>query len=173
MNVNRKVVRECLRAISDEVMEKIDNINSGGCGIYAIELAKRLQMFGVTDFNIRCYGWYRNINVSDVENLLSIHGEVGNFSEWQSNGVDFHHIRLEWDGRTWDADGDELALFAEHWGMSVRQNGAVTVESLSKLTSNYRIWNRRFDRSQIPKLRRIMDKHFRKLTQSNTLPMAA
>lgn len=173
MNANRKAVQNCLRDISDETMLKIDNINRGSCGVYAVELAKRLQSFGVTDYNIRCYGWFSSINVSDVENLLSINGKAGNFSDWQSNGVDFHHIRLEWDGRTWDADGDELALFAEHWGLSVRQPGSVTIESLSLLTSNYRIWNRHFDREQIPKLRRIMDKHFRKLAQSNTLPMAA
>ena len=71
----RARVRKCLSAIASEVSHNVDNVNRGGCGVYAVELAKRMKKLGFTDMKLRVYGYPKGDNERLV-NITSIEREV-------------------------------------------------------------------------------------------------
>lgn len=165
MSTDIAKVKKVLNAIASEVQSDIHYINNGGCAVYAVELAKRLDAIGFSDYKIRTYGCGgRNVNVATVEKKVFNTNLPTKTSEWNANDVYFSHVRLEWRGMVWDAEGAVNSRKARVWEMFyVRQKGHISrkaMEMLTKLQSN---WNRMFDRRQVPKLKRIMDKHFASL----------
>lgn len=139
-------VRKCLAAIAEEVSDNIHSINSGGCAVYAVELAKRLKRLKIKDMKIRVYSYRRD----DNRRLPKLR------VPWGMNGVFFCHVRMEW-----DAEGDVPARKSKVWNTFYQKHpGDISVTAMNKLAAVKSNWNCWFDRRQIPQMRRIMDKHF-------------
>lgn len=166
-------VEACLLAIGEEVEEKVRNVNCGGCGVYAVELAKRLHKLGITDCKIRAYGDRYEVDISEVENTNFRTNKPTHSSEWNRNGVWFHHVKVEWNGALWDSEGKVSLDRANTWNWSKLQKGSISDKAMRILTKLASNWNSWFERDQIPKIRRIMNKHFRKLLESDQLPLFA
>lgn len=161
-------VRKCLAAIADEVMENICDVNAGGCGVYAVELAKRMKRLGIEGVKIRVYSYRRegklpNVTTVERKTFNNIPPEYN--SDWASNGVWFCHVRMEWDGRLWDAEGDVPVRGSKFWNDCCEKHpGEVSIEALNLLCGKQVNWNRSFDRATgIPAMREIMNRHFLKL----------
>lgn len=178
----RARVRKCLAAIASEVSRNVDNVNSGGCGVYAVELAKRMKKLGFTDMKLRVYGYpkennERLVNVTSVERKVFGDNPSDNIRDWNVNGVHFCHVRMEWGFRMWDVKGDVPAKSDKAWYWCPRHPGSISLNALNRLTAKKIGWNRAFDRTQIPRMRRIMDKHFAELhtfiEEQNNLPLVA
>ncbi len=179
----RARVRKCLAAIASEVSRKVDNVNRGGCGVYAVELAKRMKKLGFTDIKLRVYGFPepnngRLANVASVERKVFGNNPPDNIYDWNDNGVYFCHVRMEWGSRVWDVEGDESAKTDKVWNEYYpRHPGFISLKAMNRLSSKKAYWNKRFDRAQIPLMRQIMDKHFAELhtfiEEQNNLPLVA
>lgn len=178
----RARVRKCLAAIASEVSRNVDNVNRGGCGVYAVELAKRMKKLGFTDMKLRVYSYpkannERLVNVTSVERKVFADNPPDNIYEWNDNGVYFCHVRMEWGFRVWDVEGDEAAKTDKVWRWYPRHPGSISLKALNCLTAKRACWNPTFDRTQIPLMRKIMDKHFAELRtfieEQNNLPLAA
>lgn len=91
----RARVRKCLAAIASEVSHNVNNVNRGGCGVYAVELAKRMKKLGFTDMKLRVYG-FPEPNSGRLANVASVERKVfgnnpppDNIYDWNDNGVYF------------------------------------------------------------------------------------
>lgn len=162
------MVKACLNSISREVTYKIHDVNCGGCGVYAVELAKRLFRAGIRNFRIRTYtyigGTSRNTNVKYVEQNVFGKNSPEYVIDWNMNGVDFDHVRLQWDGVLWDAYGAVPRREGKKWNrIYIMQPGYISLKAMHKICKDSEGWNSRFPREKIPAMRRIMDKHFRLL----------
>lgn len=176
MNYTVSAIKRCLRKISRLVKTEMYDINYGGCGIYAVELAKRMHEIGATDAKIRCYGGMESITINTVEQNFNTTGLPNDYYTWVMNGVDFNHVRMEWEGIMWDAEGDLRAGSgdAKAWnGWCRRQNGDISVKAMQILADKPSNWNSRFDRTQIPKLRSIMDTCFAELRAKHPVQVFA
>lgn len=179
----RARVRKCLAAIASEVSRNVNNVNRGGCGVYAVELAKRMKKLGFTDMKLRVYGLpepnnRRPVNVTSVEREVFADNPPDNMYEWNDNGVYFCHVRMEWGSRVWDVEGDEAAKTDKIWNEDYpRYPGSISLKAMNRLAAEKTCWNPTFNRTQIPLMRRIMDKHFAELRtfieEQNNLPLAA
>lgn len=90
----------------------------------------------------------------------------------------FCHVRMEWGSRVWDVEGDESAKTDKVWNEYYpRHPGFISLKAMNRLSSKREYWNHKFDRTQIPRMRRIMDKHFAELhtfiEEQNNLPLVA
>lgn len=163
-------INRCMVDICKEVFRDINWVNSGGCAVYAIELANALQSIGQTEVYFRTYDWRRNpVNVSDVEKNAFNGVLPSRWIDWERNGVSLNHVRLEWNGTLWDAlDGAVPLDDAKTWCGDVLQEGHISFKALQKLTRKGANWNSQYSRKQTPKMREIIEKHFKKLVDSYT-----
>ena len=156
-------IERVLERIADDVADNIENINCGGCAVYAVELAKRLDAIGITNYKIRTYGYSgsEKTNVSTVERKVFNTNLPKYTEDWGDNGVYFSHVRLEWNGKVWDAEGATSSRKAGEWNYCYyRQRGHISRKAIEKLLPLQCNWNSMFNRRQVPKLKRIMDKWF-------------
>lgn len=178
----RTRVRKCLAAIASEVSRNVNYVNNGGCGVYAVELAKRMKKLGFTDMKLRVYGYpnknnERLVNVTHLERKAFGDNPPDNLRDWRINGVNFCHVRMEWGLRVWDVEGDVPAKTDKVWFWYPRHPGSISLKAMSRLTAEKAGWNPTFDHTQIPLMRQIMDKHFAELhtfiKEQNNLPLVA
>jgi hypothetical protein len=165
------VLNSILNDISSEIDQKVENVNFGGCAVYALELAKRLRDRGFEPV-IKLYASpeYHEIDVSEIEALyFATRKPKSCINSWWKYGVQFDHVVVQWRGRLWDSEGSAALIDGDGWDASnpyewdaywLLQKGCISIEALEatiKVPSN---WNRRFDRRKIRKIRTIMDRHF-------------
>ena len=158
--VQRMAIKRMLENIAKEVSASISYVNSGGCGVYAAEIGKRLQERGITDFKVRVYNTEQCGNLNDIENNLHKNNmDTGSAIVWGANNVKFYHIVIEFAGRIWDATGSSLP--DQSYGFAELADGSITLDSVCKLADRAHHWNPMFARCKIPLMCQIMDKHFK------------
>lgn len=159
-------IEACLTKIGEEVERKIRSVNCGGCGVYAVELAKRLESIGVKNYRIRAYGDTDKVNITKVEKTVFNSALPTNREDWNENGIQFHHVKLQFNNKLWDSEESVPVRKAKSWHWATLQQGYITRKALELLTAIPSNWNSWFDRKQIPKLCEIMDKHFAELRRN-------
>lgn len=164
MSKQIKKVKQCLADIAEQVDKNYEYVNFGGCAVYAVELAKRLQALGYTDYKLRVYG-YKKANVSKAEKVVRQDNRgntppTDNFP-WRCNDVTFCHVRLQWRGMMWDVKGAVPRKNGSDWNGYVLQRGSISFEAMTALLPKQSNWNRWFNRRKIPTIRRIMNKNFK------------
>jgi hypothetical protein len=133
----------------------IKDINAGGCCVYAALLGEALKQRG-DKFRIVVDGgiWGGNISIPrarrNIKNTASVR-------EWNANDVNFYHVFLEVkdDRGEWRGVDGEGEAHAMH-----RLPGFLPLPDAQLLAATEDGWNDWFNRKQIPKLRRIIHKHF-------------
>lgn len=162
-----ELVERTLHAIAKDVAVAIPYVNCGGCGVYATELAKRLYRIGVRNFRIRTYTYAgdpdRKTNIKFVERHVFGKALPERVSTWNANGINFDHVRLQWNGTMWDADGAVSRKDGRKWSCYILHPGHISLKAINKICKDSSGWNSRFPRDDIPKMRRIMNRHFAKL----------
>jgi len=151
-----------LTNLAKEVTKKFPNINDGGCCIFAALVAKELQHI----CPVRIIGFS-----SDSTNIDLVRPNILNNTcrEWGDNGVDFNHIVVEInakiisndEGDKWHYDAN--GIFASNGSIcidKVQLKGSLSVKEAIELANNPEGWNRDFDRTDIPKLEKVINKYF-------------
>lgn len=165
MRKNIAATKICLANIACAIENQIENMNAGGCAVYAVEIVKRLNAIGFKNAKLRTYGYAYNtkgVVINSVEQkLLGAKGTLPASSvAWNDNGVWFNHVRVEWQKHLWDSEGIVTMREGREWSFSKLQEGDISLDALALLCESQRNWNCCFDRAQIPDVRAIMDKHF-------------
>lgn len=119
----------------DNVSEKINSVNCGGCGVFAFELAKRLPGAKVVVFD----------NRYDINYLVT-------------NGMAFQHCMVWYKGLLIDGKNTYSHREGFKYCDEYKEIGDIPIDQLKKLVKNPYIWNRSFNRGQIPTLRGIIRK---------------
>lgn len=168
MSYCKNAIFDCLEHIAVDVSAHLDNVNRGGCAVYAVELAKRMEARGIP-YSIRSYSFrdYKEVNIATIENDKFNYRRklLGDRHIWECYGVYFDHVCLEIGGFLWDSDGPRSNRNKTWNYCYILQPGSVSLEAMQKMAARKSNWNSAFCRSQVPKMRRIMDKHFSKLVK--------
>jgi hypothetical protein len=123
------------QALHQDIANNIDNINCGGCGVFASLLAKKLPNAKIAVFERH----------NTVEELLE-------------NNEAMSHCMVEWDNKYIDGKIVVNKSEAFQWN-DVPFNGYINLSDLETLLQYKSTWNPTFNRNQIPKLQEIIEQH--------------
>lgn len=185
MKRNRKRKRRlhaALNALANEANAKLEDLNCGGCGVFAAEVAQYLQRMGYATriaCSTGCWGFGgQNIDAMRERIMRTNNGRC-TASDWHNNEVSMSHLAVEYDyttkrGRTVrrfyeSAQGDRPAsktMTTDGWNEFRVCEGRFTVAEMRDLADYVPAWNPRFERSQIPKLRKLVRKHLGPLLEA-------
>lgn len=145
-------------------MSNINSLNCGGCCVFATHVAKYLQQHVPVRIVI--------FNPPDYPSIDSVRTKLKNprsARQWYKNGMAFFHILIEFDyeGKTYLCDSTGVFPASNQytfngWMELYRTSGSLTMEEASALAANHRAWNWRFDRRQIPKIKKRISRFFAK-----------
>lgn len=155
MIIEREIRKMCVY-----INRQIPFINQGGCCVFAILLAKKLQKLGRV--RIRC---------SDIKkrSLTTIRKELHNplnINEWDNAGVMFEHVFVEfrYKNRTYHIDSEGIyhvdgrkantPLMDNRYAVHA---GELTLDEAEQFSKEPHAWNRMFNRRQIPKLEKLIN----------------
>lgn len=169
MNTETRISRT-LDEICGHICSVVDNINWGGCGVFALELARAIRKYYGESERYSIHIWSHDEeylpNVEEVEKeVLASNGGYPSWTDaWNDNGVYFNHIRLWYGESFWDAvDGPvsfEDAMPYEHTYHML--DGSISEPALAVLIENPDNWNPDFNRDQIPAMREFIEETFKK-----------
>lgn len=151
----------------DEAMKFVDSqvptvINKGGCGIFAKDLAREFEKYGI---NYKIYAVFfpeqKTMTVEDEEQ--EIFNNLIKFKEGKCEpkkaGIG-HVIIVVDDMIAIDSQGVENFIFN-----SAVLKTELTLSQLEELDNEKSIWNKVFDRSQEPVIQKLLDQVFEKLEE--------
>lgn len=153
-----------LNALADEVDSKIEFVNNGGCCVFAALVGRELGERGYPVQGAVGHALARTREGIHIARTRISERNVRNWNYW---GIHFGHVVIElYDGTNvlqFDSDGIrdksdtiwELPIYA----------GRLTVEEMEYLAADDSpyTWNDMFDRTQIPKMKSIINKHFKNI----------
>lgn len=140
---------------------QINDLNSGGCAVFAYEVAKKLKEQGIDAVGVVAMSSFSLDddwpNVSDVRNRLY---DVSDAEEWYDNGVIFSHVGVEFelDGMKYHYDSSGVQpvqpwLNRQDWKVL---DGRLEIDDLKALADVPSNWNTWFNRNQIPKMQQLV-----------------
>ncbi len=153
-----------LEKLSLEMTRKIKRINYGGCAVVAYAIATRIGIktkVKVSGYNANYY----KTSLNKIEKTFKEKYDIDdpNLDDWDDRGVDFNHVFIEfkYEGKSyyWDSDGLTDANGWDCEGEKV-YNGDISMRTIRNLAGKSNGWNTRFNRNDIPKLFKIIDKYF-------------
>ncbi len=153
-----------LNRLGKEVMQKYPDINRGGCCVYAAIVAAELHKKGIEARGIAASYMAKNSPMTIDEARKNVKGNT--LGAWNTNGIFFCHVGIEFDylGRThhYDTNGVKMAK-GKFDGMPIYK-GRLTRDELKALARNQDGWNIRFNRKDIPSIRKLVRSHFKDMT---------
>ena len=144
-------------------LARYDSINYGGCGVIAAHIAKRLSQFVPTRIAI-----YNTSDHYDVDRIRPNIKNTHSSTEWDRHGLDWDHILVEFEhnGEKYLVDSRSLVKSEPVVNLPNGRyylSGYITIDEVCGWARTPRFWNWRFDRKQIPAIRKTIHRFFNKL----------
>lgn len=151
-----------------EAGNKIDSLNSGGCCVFASLVANRLSAAGIPVRGIVAMRRHRydvepeEVDIDEARKNVS---NVAYDEEWEDNNVHFSHVGLEFEleGKLYHYDSHGVKEAGRTLDNMPIVRGRLYPEELEALASVPTNWNYWFNRNQIPKLGKLVDKHLKEV----------
>lgn len=134
------------KKVIKKIDKKIDNVNRGGCGIYALELGKQLKRHGIKFEYVMLFTHLGKEDKPYVKDLMR-NNMVRDFN-FDTNWT---HIVIKV-GKKY-IDGEEIRESLTDVGLPMNE------EFLNNLVDHKGYWNDTFDRKQRPKIEKILEKN--------------
>lgn len=153
-----KSIKAALNNLGKKVEATVDGVNSGGCCVFAAEVAQYLSKLVPVQIKVVA-GWCNNTPIDIVRSKVSNNTP----SEWNRKGLDFYHvvIQFELNGNLHIYDSNGVVKYSDFESDLIP--GSLTLEEASELAGEARGWNSRFERDQIPRVRRLVREAFEPL----------
>lgn len=152
------VMLKQLKEIGEKVTQAYPMINNGGCCVFAALIARQLDKH--VPVRIRaCNRGARKHNLDDIrKNIVE-----NTASEWEKNGVTLYHVIVEFDykGKTYHYDSTKLNEAEDKFDRIPVYPGHFSLEEAEVFADDQYGWNHMFDRSDIPKIKRMIGKFFK------------
>jgi hypothetical protein len=144
-----------LQELASRVSRVTDNINYGGCAVFASMVAPHVSIF-FPGSKIRVMGRNPEIDISAVRP-----SDPTDVHEWNDNGVHFGHVVIEFQvkGETFyfDSDGVHTRQALENeYPFAEFHVGEMLLEDVTALASQPDGWNWMFERQFIEPMKRAM-----------------
>ncbi len=146
--MNSNIVNE-LSQLAKVIDDQFFNVNSGGCGVVAAQVAQHLQT--LVDTRVVVYTMSK-LNVDEIRSKLD---NPFDSTDWEHNGMCWDHVLVEFDhdGSTYlfDSTGvvEKTPSIDAGW-FKLFFSGYVTLDEILAISSQAKTWNSTFDRKQIP-----------------------
>lgn len=160
-----------VEAICNKVDNNIHYLNCGGCAVFASLMGQCLEKYGRVAIAVAS-------DESEVSSLdeVRINIDPNSLDEWTDNGVYFTHVIVEftYGGAKYHIDSTGVhkksgTTYIGNWSIL---KGRLTVSETTSLASHTN-WNWRFNRTQIPKMKRMIDKGFQHMFNEGLKPTIA
>lgn len=141
-----------LNAFATRMNKRYPYMNRGGCCVFAVHMAKRLEKVVPTRIRMADY-WEENI--TEKREQIPVEKRT-NIQFWYNKGFGFVHLVVEFDldGKTYHYDTNGVRPAATEWNGYPFAVGHFSIEEASGFASNPAGWNTQFRRSQIPAVKR-------------------
>lgn len=152
-----------LRAMGDDIQLRFPLINQGGCCVYAALVGRELQRMEIP---VRGFvGMLWDFEKSHVDKARRRVSNPGNLIEWINNGVHFHHVGLEiiYDYDDYHVDTDRVQHAGGRFGDYTVIPGRLTLQEVRSLASATEGWSENFNRKDIPKVKKLIRYHMKKM----------
>jgi hypothetical protein len=148
-----------LRQIGTDVKREVCTINHGGCCVYAAEIARSLESIKGVSVEVVAGGDACLTDLRHQFGTLQIP-----MRELERNGVSFWHVgvRFKYRNQLFTHDTDATIIGGDVVGDDLRfqpLNSGFTVAEAQHLATHGN-WNDTFNRKHIPKMAKIIKKHF-------------
>jgi hypothetical protein len=153
--------------LCSDVDNSISYLNWGGCAVFAAFMGQCLEAYGDVKIAIG--------SMNDVDSLDDVREnlEANVLQCWNDAGVDFTHVIVEfsYNGVKYhiDSSGAHPPDIQTHVGQWSIPKGRLSVSEITALAADGG-WNKRFDRVQIPKMKKMFDDAFAHLFQQGLKP---
>ena len=139
-----------LNILGDRVNSAHDRINSGGCCVFAVLVAKELIKRRIRA-RIIVGGYCPDVNLQEVRMKIK---DPGDYREWHDNDVYFAHVGVEfvYKGNVYHYDTNGVrpaGSTLERWRV---HNGRMRISWAARLADRPEAWNYCFDRNEIPEI---------------------
>lgn len=150
-----------LNALAESVTDEVEDLNYGGCGVFAAMVAKFLNDKGIPATCFACYSPGRGDPGNSITEARKLVEDVGDCSEWEDNGVSFYHVGVEFKhrGRMYFFDSHGVVAPADEFHGIPVQEGRLTLDEMEAMAERPHNWNRWFNRQQIPHLQSLVKEH--------------
>lgn len=142
-------------------LNDIPNINKGGCCVVAATVANHMQHLYPTRIRVS-NDWYTNDD-TPIDQVASSLDEPDDLYCWNDNGIDFGHVFVEFEykGHTYfiDSNGVTLAGRTDPTYNWIVYNGELPLKLAKRLIYSEG-WNTKFNRTAIPKVKKLINKFF-------------
>lgn len=156
-----------LNAFARRMHKKYPTMNYGGCCVFAAMVTKHLQQVFPTAVAVGGYG--DEPPIDEVRNNVRKNTPF----EWNMRGVYFCHVvaEIEIKGKKYFFDTKGVRKASDHVGASGGWpliEGRLTQEEAEELGNTKSGWNSSFNRKQIPKIQKDVNKYFEKFVKRMT-----
>lgn len=164
---------QLLNNLADELNDDVRNVNRGGCAVLASHVGKHLRKVpGVKDVQLRVgddESDHQGKHVIDLAREAINEANLGSNNarsyDWNDHGVSFGHVLVEFKHGRRKYHYDTYAGVIRCRRTTALHNyplykGGLTIEEGMSIASVADGWNDCFNRRQIPKMKRIIKKHF-------------
>lgn len=158
-----------LKELGQELEDTYERLNWGGCCVMAGLIGEHLQNF--TDVNVVVFnGWGESVSIPSMrDDIIARMGDTNSKDEWDAEGCGWGHVLLEVeiDGTFYLVDSEGVHESAKYNSYKNRADGFLTVNEAQELggDSNWRGWNRDFDRGQIPQIEETINDAFERFAK--------
>lgn len=169
MKYEAKKIQKILEKIGEEIESTIYAPNCGGCGFIAYIVAKKLKRIGV-ECEVVSVGRKKD---NSPLNALKLASASGDYTTAIDAVTSFNHlaVRFKADGKLyiWDSEGiykggkyfgPKTGIIKRRWTASYPFGEGFKPHQAEKVVKAYEDWNSMFDQSQVPKIKKIVDKIF-------------
>jgi hypothetical protein len=141
--------------LRNDIRRNHQDINAGGCCVFAAILAKQLNKVG--EARIRITDW-----ATEEDAIIKARPKVkrNTLVEWNRHGVHFNHVAIEfkYKGKTYHIDASGVVAPPRFDFLK----GELLLKEATELGDCKKGWNRFFDRKEIPTIKRRVQRFFKK-----------
>ena len=156
-----------LRRLAKQLNDNIVLPNRGGCCVISAEIAEHLER--IVPVRIRVSNdWVDEDDDCNLNEMVDYLGcTVGDHDAWNDNDIAFGHVIVEFDynGRTYhmDTSGVKLAKKRDPSFGWLMYDGHLPLHAAKALAAQQGNWNKKFNRAQIPRVKKIVEESFAQL----------
>ena len=139
-----------LNALGNYIYTLYPSINYGGCGIYAVAIAKELIKLHIKPkILVVSQETYTDMNVRDVAKTIEHTDDV---HEWNDKGIIFRHVIISFtfEGQEYHYDTGGVVEADEKYEGYHIYKGHLQLHEAKAIIKHQAGWNTTFDRNKIP-----------------------
>lgn len=170
------IVRGWLKKIGKAVLEFDPCINYGGCAVYTAAVAKELTELGCHVSVAVSTSWRDDDEDIDLRtarsNIRENGGKVTSIVSWNDEGVWFGHVFIELHDpdkdESWFVDTTKIVAATTGRDPTYKWKpypGRMTLMEVEAIASRQTGWNEEFNRRNIPAIKRLIKRGFKRLKQ--------